>query len=348
METQLATIPPVALALAGGDKDTRHRMGRFARWLAESGQPWYNPDLAAYRDLLLAKSSPATVKAHLSTVRGCYRQILGSNATRDALYNLAREQRPGAGPADQKALVDELLARMGNAIKPAAAPVKVKTVQDRPDSEQVRLTAEQASGLLAAPGVNTPQDLRDTAALALLLCTGVREAELCALDVGDLRQRMGGELALHVREGKGCKERLIPYGDLVWVLAVVDRWLAVAGISTGPVLRGFYKGGALLRPGRLSVRAVQDILASYPVMLDGRLATVKPHDCRRTYARRLYDAGIDPVAIKQNLGHSDLKTTLLYIGPLDASKRRAPAIYSFDLAKLKAAPMQGRLPGVGA
>ena len=44
------------------------------------------------------------------------------------------------------------------------------------------------------------------------------------LDVGDLRQRLGGELALHVREGKGARERLVPYGDLDWCLAVVDAW----------------------------------------------------------------------------------------------------------------------------
>jgi len=346
MDTQLATIPAAALSLAGRDKDTRHRMGRFSRWLSATGQRWHEPDLAAYRDFLLAGNSPATVKAHLSTVRSFYRQLMASNTTREALYTLARQQDPDAGPADQKALVDELLARMGNALEPAASAVKVKTSQDRADSDQVRLTAAQANALLAAPGVTTPQELRDTATLALLLCTGVREAELCALDVGDLRQRLGGELALHVRSGKGCKERLIPYGDLSWVLAIVDRWLAVAGVSGGPVLRGFYKGGALLRPGRLSTRAVQNILASYPVMLDGELAIVKPHDCRRTYARRLYDAGLPPVAIQQNLGHSNLKTTLGYIGPLDARTRRAPAIYSFDLGKLRAAPMQARLPGV--
>ena len=137
-----------------------------------------------------------------------------------------------------------------------------------------------------------------------------------------------------MREGKGCKERLIPYGELSWVLAIVDRWLAAAGIGSGPVFRGIYKGGRRLRRGRLSVRAIQYILASYPVMVDGELVTVRPHDCRRTYARRLYEAGMDLVAIQQNLGHADVKTTLGYIGTLDAGRRRAPAIYSFDLARL--------------
>jgi site-specific recombinase XerD len=73
--------------------------------------------------------------------------------------------------------------------------------------------------------------LRDTALIALMLCTGVREAGLCALQVRHFRLKLGGALALHVREGKGCAERLVPYGEPEWVLAVVDKWREAAGID---------------------------------------------------------------------------------------------------------------------
>jgi site-specific recombinase XerD len=72
-----------------------------------------------------------------------------------------------------------------------------------------------------------------------MLCTGIREAELCALTVEDLRQRLGGSLALHVCQGKGAKERLVPYGALEWVLAIVEAWLRIASVTDGPVFRGF-------------------------------------------------------------------------------------------------------------
>lgn len=329
----------------GADKDARYRLGQFQRWLETQGRPWHNPDLQAYRDhMLIVKGyAPSTVSAHLSTVRGRYRQIMTDNTTRDTLYSLAREQAPDAGAADWKALVDEAVTRLENATAPQAAPIKVRTSQDQADAQHLRLTKEQADALLAAPGVDTLHRLRDTAAIALLLCTGIREAELSALDVGDLRQRLAGELALHVREGKGRKERLIPYGELSWCLAIVDKWMEAAGISTGSVFRGFYKGAYKLRPGRLSVRAIQYILASYLVMVDGKLIAARPHDLRRTYARRLYEAGVDLVAIQQNLGHKRLETTQGYIGTLDADRRRAPAIYSFDLGKLARVPIQGRL-----
>lgn len=343
MSTEITLLETIVLnwELAEADKHTRYRLGKFATWLATRGQPWYNPDLAAYRDHLLAKLAPRTVQAHLSTIRSCYTRLIKDNKTRDKLYSIAAQVTDD--PAQRKAFVDETLTRLENAIDPDKATVKVKTSQDRPDAAHLRLTAAQASALMATPGLGDLVGLRDTSVIALMLCTGIREAELATLDVGDLRQRLGGELALHVRSGKGCKERLIPYGELSWVLAIVDRWLAAAGIEGGAVFRGIHKGGGRLRPGRLSVRAIQYILAGYPVMVDGELIIVKPHDCRRTYARRLYEAGVDLVAIQQNLGHADVKTTLGYIGTLDASRRRAPAIYSFDLTRLAEILVQAHL-----
>jgi hypothetical protein len=52
------------------------------------------------------------------------------------------------------------------------------------------------------------------------------------------------------------------------------------------------------------------------------------------------------VASQQNLGHADTKTTLTYIGTLDASQRKAPATYTFDLARLAETSVQERLEGV--
>ena len=328
------------------NKDSRYRLGKFADWLSSTGKPWYEPNLADYRDQVLKGYAPATASAHLSTIRARFRTILHDNETRDILYARVAEAisqiKTFDTPASRKACVDEILIRLSNAIDPGESKVKRKTSQDKPDSAHLRLTTEQANYLLSLPGVETLVGLRDTAILAMLLCTGIREGELAALDVPDLRQTLGGALALHVREGKGCKERLVPYGELEWVLAIVDKWLDLAEIDDGPIFRGFYRGNRILRPGRLSVRAIEYIVGSYPVMAAGEMVTVKPHDLRRTYARRLYDAGFDLVAIQQNLGHADVKTTLGYIGTLDADQRRPPAVFSFDLRKLNGVQAQER------
>ncbi len=329
-------------------KDSKYRIGKFAKWLESTGSDPLSPDLAKYRDFMLTRYSAGSTSGHLSTIRARYRELLTDNELRDELRMRAQQtiERQGQTPtqADIKAMVDEAITRLTNGVDPVRSKVKQEKVQDKVDSKQgIRLTKEEASALIASPGTVPIQRLRDTAVIALLLCTGIRERELCNLDVDDLRQTLDGELCLYVRLGKGKKTRAVPYGALSWVLAIVDKWLDAAHISEGPVFRGFYKGNRRLRPGRLSVRAVEYILGSYPVMIEGKKVYVAPHDCRRTYARRLWEAGVDPVIIQQNLGHADLNTTLGYIGHVNAKARRPPAIYTFDLAELDRVSTQGAL-----
>lgn len=323
------------------DKHTRSRLALFYKWQSGRRAPWFDLDLKAYRDHLTNARgfAPATVSAHLSAVRTRYRDLMADNALRAAwLDHLGSELRrlgQDDSPANRKALLDEHYTRLSNALDPAVAPVKQITSQDHADSEHVRLTQAQAEALMHAPGTETLPALRDTCVISLLLCTGLREAELCALQIGDLRQTLGGKLSIHVRAGKGAKERLVPYGDLVWVLTVVDRWLARANIRSGAVLRSFWKGNEKLR-GPLSVRAIEDIVKNYPVSgLDGRPIIARPHDLRRTYAKRQYETGLDLLSISQNLGHADTKTTLIYIGSLSADQRQAKLAYAFDLSRLK-------------
>ena len=78
--------------------------------------------------------------------------------------------------------------------------------------------------------------------LALMLCTGVRAAELLALDVDDLQVMFGSTLALRIKSGKGSKQRLIPYGAQDWGLTLTQQWLDRSGISSGAVFVGMRKG----------------------------------------------------------------------------------------------------------
>jgi len=313
-------------------KDHRHRLIRYANWLTSTGRSWHSPDLETYRDYLLndyettdgSLLSESSVKAHLSTIRGRYQAILRDNRTRDALYAITPDDAPAS---DRKAFVDEIVQRIQNAIAPENSSVKVVTRQDQPDEEHLRLTIAQAETLMNAPGRTSLIGLRDTAMICLMLGTGIREAELCGLDCVDLHRKLGGETALHIRRGKGRKERLVPYGQLIWVLDVVELWLRNAGISSGAVFRGFYKGGKTIRDKRINVRSVNKILENYPIFIDGNLRKVRPHDLRRTYARRLYEAGVDLLAIRDNLGHADSRTTLKYIGTMDAEARKPPSLF---------------------
>lgn len=317
------------------DKDQYSRLLFFLDWLESRRLPWYEPDLGQYAHYLLyertrgnkpATLSAATVRAHLSTIRGRYQALLNDNRVRQRLYDAIP---PGVtDPANRKAMVDERLVRLQNAVHPRNTPLDEITVQDSADSEHLRLTPDQVRALVRAPGLDTLTGIRDTAMIALMACTGIREAEMVALNVDDLRQTLGGELALRIRSGKGSKQRLVPYGALDWCLSYVDRWLSAAEISGGAVFRGLYKGGRRVRPSRISERAVNQIMYRYPIEIDGLDRVVQPHDLRRTYARNAYLNGMDMERIRQNLGHASVETTQLYIGTLDVSQRRPPEMFT--------------------
>lgn len=344
---------PSAILLDGVDnKDMISRLELYIDWLHRTpGANWRLPNLAAYRDWLMSDErlvrdrhtrnlepapalSAASAQAHLSTIRGRYQTLLESNDVRDELYRMAPDALRGA---DRKAFVDEALERLRNAIKPARSKVVIVDQRDEADSKHLRLTLEQANELLEAPisdRQNTPlQRLRDTAIIALLLSTGIRDMELCALQVDDLRQQFGGGLALQVRKGKGNAARMVPYGALDACLISVEKWLRAAGITQGAVFRGIYKGGKSVRSSAITERAIQDILNRYPINIDGELRSIDPHDTRRTYARLLYEAGVNLLAIQQNLGHKDHKVTQAYIGNLDSSARRPPALFRMNYLK---------------
>ena len=336
IQSQLNPLTSELALLSNYDsKDESHRLSTYINWMQESSIAWFAPDLETYREYLLnhyqgrdEKSlSPISVKAHLSTIRSRYKSILRNNKIRDYFYNNTSSDLL---PSDRKALVDEVLERIRNAIDPENSVVKTTTKQDIHDDAHIRLTKQQVSELLSQPDTDTLIGKRDLAILALLLCTGIREAELCSLEVTDLTKTFGGELSLYVRHGKGSKERLIPYGHLVWGLKLTQEWLNSANIKSGSVFRGFYRGGKRTRPTPLTVRAINQILNKYLITADNKPRKIAPHDIRRTYARQLYESDMDILAIRDNLGHVDSRTTLKYIGTMDISQRRPADIYSIS------------------
>lgn len=335
------------------NKDQIARIRRFIRWLDDRVQNWTNPDLKAYAmHLREAGLKSSSIGSNLATIRARYNLLLKSQDAKRMIRTVADHTFAGASVADRSALVENMLDDLKAAIDPALTREDEKTLkqQDTTDNKHLRLTRAQSEALIASPGLGTLKAIRDTAIIALALCTGLREAELVALNVEDLRQQVNGVLGVEVKLGKGKKSRFVPYGELSFVLAYVDAWLNAAGIRTGAIFRGFTdkhtpsRSAGEVSPvvvvdrltSRITTRAIQDILSAYPIMIDGVLKRVNPHDLRRTYARRLYDAGTDIKAIQANLGHNSITTTERYIGIADLSARRPAAIFSaqHDLAAL--------------
>ena len=71
------------------------------------------------------------------------------------------------------------------------------------------LSLAEIEKLLAVPNVTDPLGIRDRAMLELFYSTGIRRTELCRLELSDLNTE---RRTLHVRLGKGKKDRVVPVG----------------------------------------------------------------------------------------------------------------------------------------
>jgi integrase/recombinase XerC len=167
------------------------------------------------------------------------------------------------------------------------------------------LSREEVGGLLLRPAGGEAGDpvadavaLRDDALLELLYGSGLRVAELCGLDIGDVDLARRSVTVW----GKGAKQRTVPISRPA--AAAVTSWLACR-----PALAGPDAGASLLcnrtgrRMGQRDVRRVLDRRAASPT---------SPHALRHTFATHLLDGGADLRVVQELLGHQSVATTQVY------------------------------------
>ncbi len=139
---------------------------------------------------------------------------------------------------------------------------------------------------------------RNRALLELLYGAGLRVAEAAALDLQDLNLKTK---LVNVRQGKGRKERVVPFGPPA--SEALETWLRCRG-KRGDALF-LNKDG-----GRLSVRSIHRIVRDSG--LKNGLAGVHPHALRHSCATHMLAGGADLRAIQEQLGHASLSTTQRY------------------------------------
>ena len=176
----------------------------------------------------------------------------------------------------------------------------------------------QVKELLALPSDDL-QGLRDSAVLSLLVSTGLRRTECASLTVNHLQMRSDRPVIVDVL-GKGNKFRSIP--AIKWAFDAVHLWTDAADITSGPLIRGIYKGGKRIRPTGITAQGIRDIVVKYSDRMPG--IDFAPHDLRRTFAQLAYQGGSDIRQLQLSLGHASIKTTEIYLG-IEQSLVDAPA-----------------------
>lgn len=163
------------------------------------------------------------------------------------------------------------------------------------------LDADQLGRLLELPG-DAPLDRRDRAIMELFYSSGLRLAELVALNIQDMQQP---DDLLEV-VGKGSKSRRVPIGR--FARTAVDRWLEVRGKVARPMEPALFVSQ---RGTRLSPRSVESRLRQRAIE-QGMPRHVHPHMLRHSFASHLLESSGDLRAVQELLGHADIATTQIY------------------------------------
>jgi len=162
----------------------------------------------------------------------------------------------------------------------------------------------------------TRKQLRDATILDVLLGSGLRVSEVCALRIGDLHLQ-GGAPALFVHRGKGGRARLVPISSSLAV--TLNSFLDTRG-EIGEVLEPSYPvfvgqhGVELTRFGVSKVWKAALQAAGLP----NRWGI---HSTRHSYAVEIYRRTRDLRLTQRLLGHSSPTTTMVYANLLDEDVR---------------------------
>lgn len=178
------------------------------------------------------------------------------------------------------------------------------------------LTEAQVRAILGA--CETP---RETAIILLLLDTGIRASECCALNVTDFDSITG---SVQVEHAKGGKRRTVYTG--VKARRAVIRYLLSREDATGPLFVHAQTGNRLTPNGLLQI-----------VNAIGERAGVhcSPHTFRRSFALLALRSGMDIRRLAALMGHSSLQILRVYLDVTEHDLQAAHAAHGPVDAMLK-------------
>ena len=195
------------------------------------------------------------------------------------------------------------ITRQNGLVHNPASELELPRMEKRLPHEALSQT--EIDRLLGVPNVADPLGVRDRAMLELFYTCGLRRSELCRLELTDLNPERG---TLHIRRGKGHKDRFVPVGGraLRWIdryLGEVRPRLCLDTRIQALFLTGY---GGPFNPDVLS-RMVSNWLKQASLKRQGCC-----HVLRYACASHMLENGADIRFIQQLLGHEKLDTTAIY------------------------------------
>ena len=145
-----------------------------------------------------------------------------------------------------------------------------------------------------------PRSLKHRFLLAFAYAGGLRMNELRKLKISDVDL---DRKQVHVRLGKGKKDRYVVLSD--FIIRRFENYF----IEVKPLVY-LFEG---LTPGELmGERSIQYVIKE-ALQKTTITKTVSMHTLRHSFATHLLEDGLDIHSIQRLLGHSDIRTTMIYI-----------------------------------
>ena len=182
------------------------------------------------------------------------------------------------------------------------------------------LTREQAEDILRwarnYPYTYEFERLRAYAIFAMFLYTGVRKQELQNLELNDVDL---GSRTVFIRAGKGAKDRMIPMNDKL--VCICEQFLKDRRTIKSPSPYFF-------PPLRSSSRLSENVLNKLVEKIRRRSKiSFTAHKLRHTFAVLMLEGGCNIYALSKMMGHSDIKTTTIYLSATAAHLQSQVALH---------------------
>jgi len=142
--------------------------------------------------------------------------------------------------------------------------------------------------------------------IGLLYGCGLRCMELRNLRIKDLDF---DRKLLHVVQSKGKKDRYVPLSE--HLIRGIKKYLKT-NPPTDYLFRGITTQGSVEKKGQYSQSGVQWVVKKV-AQRAGILKEVHTHILRHSFATHLLEDGVNIVRVQHLLGHSNIKTTMVYL-----------------------------------
>ena len=185
---------------------------------------------------------------------------------------------------------------------------KIKLAKDKTGQIPKFLSLEQLEKLFLAPDTSHNIGLRDRAILEVLFSTGLRVAELAALNRDQLKIKLDTEdLELSIK-GKGGHVRVIYFSKRA--VKSLREYLKIRNDDDKALFINFRKSNSPTSR-RLTARSIERMLEKYS-KIAGLPISATPHTLRHSYATDLLNQGVDIRTVQEFLGHRNIATTQIY------------------------------------